>query len=266
MIGGAGVAALPLIALVGSMSPLNEPLPTNLSYSLNSNWLFGGQYMAGSESSFYDDSGFAPVTVPHAVTPLSWRYWNASAWQQLWIYRRHFNGGPLVSSRRPGNRIMVEFDGVMVNATVVINDRTVATHQGGYLPFSAELTGHVTSGDNLLSVLVDANCLPVPPMSYGRGPNSVDFFQPGGIYRDVRLRVLPQAFLSDVFALPADVLSSQPRVDVECTIDSALPTHADGTPAGRAVRRGQPGRQAGRAGQPGHARRHDHEAEPDRTG
>jgi len=229
LIGGAGVAALPLIALVGSMSPLNEPLPTNLSYSLNSNWLFGGQYMAGSESSFYDDSGFAPVTVPHAVTPLSWRYWNDSAWQQLWIYRRHFNGGPLVSSRPPGNRIMVEFDGVMVNATVVINDRTVTTHQGGYLPFTAELTGHVTSGDNLLSVLVDANCLPVPPMSYGRGPNSVDFFQPGGIYRDVRLRVLPQAFLSDVFALPADVLSSQRRVDVECTIDSALPTHADGS-------------------------------------
>jgi len=229
LIGGAGVAALPLLALVGSMSPSNEPMPTNLSYSLNSNWLFGGQYMAGSESSFYDDSGFAPVTVPHAVTPLSWRYWNPSAWQQLWIYRRHFNGGPLVSSRQPGNRIMVEFDGVMVNATVVINDRPVATHQGGYLPFSAELTGHVTSGDNLLSVLVDANCLPVPPMSYGRGPNSVDFFQPGGIYRDVRLRVLPQAFLSDIFALPVDVLSSQRRVDVECTIDSALPTHADGS-------------------------------------
>ncbi|MGH3201386.1 MAG: glycoside hydrolase family 2 protein [Streptosporangiaceae bacterium] len=229
LIGGAGVAALPLLALVGSMSPSNEPLPTNLSFSLNSDWLFGGQYMAGSESSFYDDSGFAPVTVPHAVTPLSWRYWNASAWQQLWIYRRHFNGGPLVSSRRPGNRIMIEFDGVMVNATVVINDQTVATHQGGYLPFSAELTGHVTAGDNLLAVLVDANCLPVPPMSYGRGPDSVDFFQPGGIYRDVRLRVLPQAFLSDVFALPVDVLGPQRRVDVECTIDSALPTPAEGS-------------------------------------
>jgi beta-galactosidase len=93
--------------------------------------------MAGSESSFYDDSGFALVTVPHAVTPLSWRYWNASAWQQMWIYRRHFTGGPLISSRRPGNRIMVEFDGVMVNATVVINDQAVATHQGGYLPSRA---------------------------------------------------------------------------------------------------------------------------------
>jgi beta-galactosidase len=229
LIGGAGAAALPLLSLVGSMSPSSEPQPTNLSFSLNSDWLFGGQYMAGSESSFYDDSGFASVTLPHMVTPLSWRDWNASAWEQIWIYRRHFSGGPLLSTRRPGNRIVVEFDGVMVNATVVINDHTVSTHQGGYLPFSAELTGHVTSGDNLLAVLVDANCLPVPPMSYGRGPATIDFFQPGGIYRDVRLRVLPQAFLSDLFALPADVLTPQRRVDVQCTIDSALLTHAEGT-------------------------------------
>jgi beta-galactosidase len=227
LIGGAGIA-VPLIALVGRLSPSSEPQPTNLTFSLNSDWLFGGQYMAGSETSFYDDSGFVQVTLPHTVTPLSWRDWNASAWEQVWIYRRHFNGGSLVTSRSPGNRILVEFDGVMVNATVVINDQPVATHQGGYLPFSAELTGHVTSGDNLLAVLVDANCLPVPPMSYGRGPNTVDFFQPGGIYRDIRLRVLPQAFLSDLFAIPADVLTSQRRVDVECTIDSTL-THGDGT-------------------------------------
>ncbi|MGH3185448.1 MAG: glycoside hydrolase family 2 protein, partial [Streptosporangiaceae bacterium] len=105
----------------------------------------------------------------------------------------------------------------------------VSTHQGGYLPFSAELTGKVTSGDNLLAVIVDSRCLPVPPIGVGGGPASIDFFQPGGIYRDVRLRVLPQVFLSDLFAQPGDVLSSQPRVDVECAIDSSATTHASGT-------------------------------------
>jgi beta-galactosidase len=228
VIGGAGVAALPLFALVADMSS-NESRPTNLTFSLNSDWLFGGRYNLGSESAFYDDSGFARVTVPHVVAPLSWRDWDVHAWQRVWIYRRHFNGGPLLGSQSPGNRILVDFDGVMVNASVVINDRAVATHQGGYLPFSAELTGHVTSGDNLLSVVVDSRSLPVPPISNGHGPASIDFFQPGGIYRDVRLRVLPKAFLSDLFALPADVLSSQRRVDVECTIDSALTNQATGT-------------------------------------
>ena len=46
LIGGAGVAALPLLTLVGSIAPSNEPLPTNLNLSLNTNWLFGGQYLS----------------------------------------------------------------------------------------------------------------------------------------------------------------------------------------------------------------------------
>ena len=228
LIGGAGVAALPLLALVGGITRTDKQ-PAGLAFSMNTNWLFGGQYTAGSETSFYDDSNFAPVTVPHTVVPLSWKDWNYPAWQQVWIYRRHFSGARLLDPHRPGNRILVDFDGVMVNATVSVNDQVVATHQGGYLPFSAELTGKVTSGDNLLSVVVDSRCLSVPPVGVGRGPASVDFFQPGGIYRDVRLRVLPQVFLADLFAQPADVLGSQPRVDIECTLDSAATTHAEGT-------------------------------------
>jgi beta-galactosidase len=228
LIGGAGVAALPLLALVGGMSRTNAG-PTGLSFSMNTNWLFGGQYTSGSESSFYDDSNFAPVTVPHTVTQLSWQNWDYTAWQQVWIYRRHFTGGHLLDQDRPGNRILVDFDGVMVNASVAINDQVVATHQGGYLPFSAELTGKVTAGDNLLAVVVDSRCLPVPPVGVGRGPKSVDFYQPGGIYRDVRLRVLPQVFLSDLWAQPGDVLTSHPRVDIECAVDSAATAGASGT-------------------------------------
>jgi beta-galactosidase len=228
LIGGAGVAALPLLALVGGMDRTDAG-PTGLSFSMNANWLFGGQYTSGSESSFYDDSNFAPVTVPHTVTPLSWQNWDYAAWQQVWIYRRHFAGGHLLDPHRPGNRIMVDFDGVMVNASVAINDQVVATHQGGYLPFAAELTGKVTAGDNLLAVVVDSRCLPVPPVGMGRGPKSVDFYQPGGIYRDVRLRVLPPVFLSDLWAQPGDVLTSHPRVDIECAVDSAATAGASGT-------------------------------------
>jgi beta-galactosidase len=229
ILGGAGVAALPLIALVGSMARSGEQEPVNLTYSMNTNWLFGGQYMAGSESSFYDDSDFARIVLPHTVTPLSWQNWDFEAWQQVWIYRRHFSGAHLLGPHRPGNRIFVDFDGVMVNATVVINDQAVSTHQGGYLPWSAELTGKVAESDNLLAVIVDSRCLPVPPIGVGRGPASVDFFQPGGIYRDVNLRVLPQVFLSDLFALPANVLSPQRRVDIECSIDAATAAQAAGT-------------------------------------
>src|SRR5206468_12462295 len=67
------------------------------------------------------------------------------------------------------------------------------------------------------------------PVGVGRGPSSVDFFQPGGIYRDVRLRVLPPVFLADLSARPADVLGSEPRVEIECAVDSAATGAAEGT-------------------------------------
>ncbi len=229
LIGGAGVAAVPLIELIGSKVATQELPPINLTFPLNANWLFGGQYTAGSESVFYNDSNFAPVALPHSVTDLSWHNWDPDAWEQIWIYRRHFSGRSLVSSHPPGNRIFVDFDGVMVNAMVVINDKPVFTHQGGYLPFSAEVTRQVTAGDNLLSVIVDARCLPVPPIGMDNNPSSIDFLQPGGIYRDVTLRVVPRAFLSDLFAQPTNVLTPQPSVDVEVTIDSGLASAATGT-------------------------------------
>ena len=51
---------------------------------------------------------------------------------------------------------------------------------------------------------------------------SVDYWQPGGIYRDVRLRVVPQAFLADVFAKPVSVLDPAARqVVVQATVDAA---------------------------------------------
>jgi len=228
LIGGAGVAALSLLTLVGGITRTDKQA-VGVAFSMNTNWLFGGRYTSGSETSSYDDSNFAPVTVPHTVVPLSWKDWNYLAWQQVWIYRRHFSGAGLLDPHRPGNRILVDFDGVMVNATVSVNDHVVATHQGGYLPFSAELTGKVTGAGNLLSVVVDSRCLSVPPVGVGRGPASVDFFQPGGIYRDVRLRVLPQVFLADLFARPADVLGPQPRIDIECALDSAATKHSEGT-------------------------------------
>ena len=71
---------------------------------------------------------------------------------------------------------------------------------------------HLAAGDNVLAVIVDARWLPVPPDGQPRAaPAAVDYLQPGGIYRDVTLRVVPEVFLSDVFARPADVLGARPR-------------------------------------------------------
>ena len=217
--GGVGVATVPVIALVDTLTKSASLQPSNVSYPLNSDWLFGGDYLVGAEAIEFDDSGFASVTLPHSTAQLSWRDWYPWDWQRVWIYRRHFDGAPLVKGQAD-NRVFVDFDGVMVNASVVCNNQFVGQHTGGYLPFSVELTGQLTKHDNLLSVIVDSRCLGVPPIPFDDpGPGSIDFMQPGGIYRDVTMRVVPQVFVSDLFALPRNVLSQSPTVSVQCTID-----------------------------------------------
>jgi len=228
LIGGAGIAALPLLAVIARLTK-SGPQPVDIVYPLNTDWLFGGVYHPGAESVIHDDSAFAKVTLPHSVAEQSWRNWSPRSWQKVFIYRRHFNGAPLFAKTKPGYRVFADFDGVMVNSTVFCNDQAVATHQGGYLPFSAELTGQLKHGKNVLSVVVDSRSLPVPPIGVGAGPGSVDFMQPGGIYRDVSLRVVPQVFISDMFAMPANVLTTNPQVDVQCTVNAAQKAHGPAT-------------------------------------
>jgi beta-galactosidase len=206
------------------------------TYDFGQGWLFGGAYAQGSEDPGYDDSGFAEITLPHTVTPLSWGNWDNAGWENIWIYRKHFAGSAVgggavgggagsgrAGSGRAGSggRVLVDFDGVLTNATVVINGTSLGTHQGGYLPWSAELTSHLSSGDNVLAVIVDCRWLPVPPDGAASGAISVDYLQPGGIYRDVTLRVVPGNFLADVFAKPENVLAANRSVSVLATIDAA---------------------------------------------
>jgi beta-galactosidase len=187
------------------------------SYDFNQGWLFGGGYASGSERPGYDDGRFARVTVPHTVVPLSWTDWDYQRWQQRWIYRKHFDGAALTG---PGDRVLLTFDGVMTDATVVLNGVTLATHAGGYLPFTAELTGRLKKGANVLAVIVDGRWLDVPPDALPGGPDTMDYLQPAGIYRDVTLQVVPAVYLADVFARPVNVLASDRAVRVEATIDA----------------------------------------------
>ncbi len=71
---------------------------------------------------------------------------------------------------------------------------------------------------------MDSTWQDVPPQ--GNPSGVVDFFQPGGIYRDVSLRVVPEVFIADAFAKPTNVLSASPGLDVQFTIDAAATPHA----------------------------------------
>ena len=186
-------------------------------YPFNQDWLFGGAYVAGAEAPGYSESGFVDVTLPHTVTPLSWGDWDPTSWEQLWIYRKHVDGSAAASGR-----VFVDFQGAMTSATVYLGGAQVSVHQGGYLPWSVELTPNLVAGDNVLAVVVDGRWLDVPPDGAAGGASAVDYLQPAGLYRDVGLRIAPAVCIHDLFAKPTNVLSSSPSVDVQLTIDAAV--------------------------------------------
>jgi beta-galactosidase len=217
---GGALASLAAVGAAGRTLLQTAETSAQGTYDFNQGWLFGGIYVAGTADRHYDDSGFARITLPHTVTPLSWGNWDPASWEAVWVYRKHFTPPPLPGGGR--GRVFVDFDGVMVNATVLVNGTPVSTHQGGYLPWPTELTSHLADGDNVLALMVDSRWLQVPPEGAPGGALEVDYLQPGGIYRDATLRVVPEVFLSDVFVRPVNVLRRDRSVRLQATIDAAV--------------------------------------------
>ena len=112
----------------------------------------------------------------------------------------------------------------MTASTVWINGQKLGEYKGGYTPFSFELTQHIDfDGENLLAVDVDSTeRADIPPFGF-----EIDYLTFGGIYREVSLRVVPSTFLENIFAMPKNVLTDHPSVDVRCFLEGpALSSHA----------------------------------------
>jgi beta-galactosidase len=218
--GGADTRTAMNDAALQAAQPSRTSGPAARIVPFGDGWLFGPA-AAGSDQPGFDDSTLATVTLPHTVAPLSWQDWDPSSWERIWVYRKHFDApaGP------GGMRVFLDFSAALTHAMVTLNGTQVADHLGGYLPFSAEITGHLRPTGNVLAVTLDSTFnLDVPPdRAAPYISTSVDFWQPGGLYRDVSLRAVPQIFLADVFAKPVNVLDASTRqVVVQATVDAGV--------------------------------------------
>jgi beta-galactosidase len=200
------LAASTTVAKVSQPPPIAQAtrawVPSDATVSFDTGWQFGG----------------ASITLPHTVTPLDWQNWDAASWEKTWTYTKDFSA-PV---RAAGTRVFLAFDAAMTTATVTLNGTTVATHAGGYLPLRTEITGHLKSA-NALSVALNSRFnIDVPPdRPAPYASSSIDFFEPGGLYRDAWLVIVPETFVEDVFAKPVNVLDSSTRqVAVQVTIDA----------------------------------------------
>ena len=210
------MALTPVLSRGSTLDETYKGGPASRLVPLNTGWLFRGS-AGGATIDRTSDAAFQQVTLPHCVARLSWQNWDPAAWQDVWLYRRHFT----LPEGSEHLRVFLHFDGVMVGATSTINGHEMPKHLGGYLPFEYEITNWVNKAGNTLDVAVDSRWSNVPPEGSPIGAKQVDYLETGGIYRSVCLKAVPQIFISDVFAKPVQVLESTRKVELSCALDAA---------------------------------------------
>jgi beta-galactosidase len=209
-------AVLATAALSGSPALADEKtVQGRIILPINRNWRYRPEKVAGAESPGFDDSSFERVVVPHTNVQLPWHSFDDKDYEFISTYRRHFR----FPKGAEGKRVFVDFEGVMTASTVWINGVRLGEYKGGFTPFSFELTSHLRrDAANVLVVQVDSTeRTDIPPFG-----DEIDYMTFGGIYREVSLRIVPPAYIDNIFAQPKDVLSGNPSLDVSCFLAGDL--------------------------------------------
>ncbi len=68
--------------------------------------------------------------------------------------------------------------------------------------------------------MVDSRWSNVPPEGSPNGTGSIDFYEPGGIFRSVYLEAVPQNFIGDVFAKPVQATDSSRHFEIACSVNA----------------------------------------------
>jgi beta-glucuronidase len=106
-----------------------------------------------------------------------------------------------------GQRVVLRFESATHRATVWVDDAEVVSHEGGYTPFEADVTEHVTPGEQVRVTVLVNNTLTfqsIPPGVTVDTPAGKrqryfhDFFNYAGLHRSVWLSSTPQAHVEDV--------------------------------------------------------------------
>lgn len=141
------------------------------------------------------------------------KYYEGTVW-----YGRHFDTMP-----QPGKRQILYFGAVSYRCNIYLNGRKIASHEGGFTPFEVDVTDALTDGDNFL--VVEANNRrtkdAIPALAF-------DWWNYGGITRDVMLVSVPDNYVEDYFVrlrkgspdvIDIDVRMSRPEAGVEISVE-----------------------------------------------
>ncbi|MEZ0453848.1 glycoside hydrolase family 2 protein [Sphingobacterium thalpophilum] len=141
------------------------------------------------------------------------KYYEGTIW-----YARRFD-----AAKDRGGRLFLYFGAVSYRCRIYLNGQEIAQHEGGFTPFQVEITDAVKEKNNFLAVEVNntRRVDAIPAMAF-------DWWNYGGITRDVFLIRTPSVFIDDYFIqldktgadkINASVKLSEKKANIPVTIE-----------------------------------------------
>lgn len=167
---------------------------------LHGKWQFAmDPRKAGEQKGWYKEAApggrnWDQVTVPHCFSSdPRYLFYTGIAW-----YKKQFPW-----QVQAGKRVLLHFDASYYATTVWINDQKAGTHEGGYTPFSFDITDLLKSGENQIVVSVDNDTWQegtIPGSKDGDSANDpfMGWINYGGLIRPVYLTVEPEVYLRNI--------------------------------------------------------------------
>ena len=134
-----------------------------------------------------DEYDFA--TAPTLKVPGDWNTQEPTLFRfegVVW-YQRDFNVQP-----KAGTRTFLHIGAANYRSFVWVNQKRICDHEGGFTPFDCEVTAALHAGSNFVVIAVDSTRMVDGIPSVG-----IDWFNYGGLTRDVSLVTVPTAFIDD---------------------------------------------------------------------
>ncbi len=159
--------------------------------SLNENWVFT------------QNGQTAEVQLPHTWNAVDGQDGGNDYARGVCLYTRSLDK-PVMEE---GTRVYLEVCGAAMTARVSLNGKHLASHQGGYSTFRVELTKHLREHNELVISVDNSDNDTVYPQK-------ADFTFYGGLYRDVKLILVPEAHF-DLACCGAPGIKVTPVVDLD---------------------------------------------------
>jgi beta-galactosidase/beta-glucuronidase len=165
-------------------------------YNLNGLW----DYTIAPKDDYAPSSFEGQILVPFAIeSSLSGVGRTVGKDNRLW-YRRTFVR-PKTTRR---DRVLLHFGAVDWKCEVYVNKKVVGSHEGGYDPFSFDITDALANGPQELMVSVwdPSDDGPQPRGKQVKTPKSIWYTPVTGIWQTVWLEVVPATYIESTYQVP----------------------------------------------------------------